>query len=605
MALWLELARDQLVRPVNFSANLYRMAELPTTPLPRKIGHLLVGETDKPQKNTRVVSLHTASANETDPSLVLFSGPLDSPIDEDAIRRTERWLVSGAEELRIVERAALRNLTPFLTSWATARAAPALRIARYFDDCIPQTVTLRNAGSFDELLTAYFASRAIPCSTVREKAMARSWHLQKADWSAFFASKSRHKGGAEENLLATFHINSSRTLLPIARRLQELGVRSSLLVMPEDRLSRDLLSEANLDAVTLSAPTDPRILGSVSKALLTLRGRLSADLLRDWGESMEIPGWALSRSSLTALSRRLLRHLFRSLHASMRIDATLTELAPASVTYVTHRAIFDELLCNAHPEAKRFLVLQGVVPDIPPLHTNLDVDRAIVGSSLDIPYLKRCGIPESRWVISGYPGYDHFETLNVSECRRELADSGWIQEDSPLIIFTSQYVTGNFPDSARMANLHALVRAARSFPEYRFVIRPHPRREIISRELLDALPENVRVSTGGDTARWLKAADLVVTYWSTTAIEALLLGTRLIQLNATGLPDYLQLPTKFQVPVARSSSQLCTLIRDEFWSRTGRARSKPVAIAQLDGGAATRAAAAIHRALLDERTASP
>ncbi len=128
------------------------------------------------------------------------------------------------------------------------------------------------------------------------------------------------------------------------------------------------------------------------------------------------------------------------------------------------------------------------------------------------------------------------------------------------MVFTSQYSTPSFPNWARLKNLRTLIATARRCPELFFLIKPHPLRESLPSSITDVLPDNVVINTDFSTVKALKAAHVAVTYWSTTALEATLLGTPLVQLNATGLPDFLDLSSKLGRSIARDAASLLTLL---------------------------------------------
>jgi hypothetical protein len=97
----------------------------------------------------------------------------------------------------------------------------------------------------------------------------------------------------------------------------------------------------------------------------------------------------------------------------------------------------------------------------------------------------------------------------------------------------------------------AFIAAARACPEFDFVGKLHPNMNADGHEgssgaqrLINALPQplpaNFRLAPfRSDIREWLDQADVIVTYYSTTTIEAALAGKWLVLLNLSGKRDFL------------------------------------------------------------------
>jgi hypothetical protein len=308
------------------------------------------------------------------------------------------------------------------------------------------------------------------------------------------------------------------------------------------------------------------------------------------------------------MRRSLSRSVYRAALMADAIGRSLDHHNPSACLFLTHRAMLNELLSTRRHKMQRIFLLQGVVPEVPPVSLKLEVELAIVGSELEVPYLRRCGVSDERTAIVGYPDYDHFPQLTREACRGQLVAAMEALHERPLVVFTSQYPTGQFPDWARTVNLEAVFAAARKLPHVTFLIKTHPRREVIDALVLARFPENVLLAPKVETPSLLKAADVVVTYWSTTALEALLLDVPLVQLNATGLPDFFDLVSSLGRSFARSSDELADslqLLLESEEARTIDARARAELCARLgvvmDGRAGERAGAAIEKIRLNSR----
>jgi CDP-glycerol glycerophosphotransferase (TagB/SpsB family) len=273
---------------------------------------------------------------------------------------------------------------------------------------------------------------------------------------------------------------------------------------------------------------------------------------------------------------------------------------PRAFVFLTHRSMMSELGAPLAERVARVLLLQGLVPDVPPVGSPLDIDLALLGSALDRPYAERCEIPAERQAVLGYPDYDSFAALDRSAARQALAQHAPQAARAPVVLFLSQYATEVFPDQARRTNLTALLETARLLPRVQFVVKPHPRREPGLSRRPEEWPENVSVVSGLDAPTLLSAADVACTYWSTTALEALLLDVPLVQLNATGLPDFLDFSAALRQPTCRSGAELARALEPLLTSPEARSEASTLRAAflasrdlRLDGQAAARAADAI------------
>lgn len=294
----------------------------------------------------------------------------------------------------------------------------------------------------------------------------------------------------------------------------------------------------------------------------------------------------------------MIRRFVGSCESSIQTRDAIDAADPKAAIFVTRRAAMDEILKTRVGRTRRIFFLQGLVPSVPPAFTEMEVDGAIVGSGLDLAYTDRCRIEPEKVHVTGYPDYDGYSRLDQGECRRQLEAAYPQAAGRKVVVFTSQYATAGFPNSARLHNLRTVIETARRMPNVYFLLKPHPLRESVPSTIVDELPDNVALGPDFNTVVSLKAADVAVTFWSTTALEAILLGTPLVQLNATGLPDFLDLSTQLGREVARSSQSLASLIQQSFDAGprgflTQRERFLLHHGIRLDGKSAERAARAI------------
>ena len=517
---------------------------------------------------------------------------------------------------RPVVRAALRNLVPYLSGWLIARHVAQLRESgRAETPFFTEAARLRAPETLAQSALEDASGEGTP-SRLPYSGLGPSMQTLIREGSRGAARRILDGLGRGAPLppgtllCLALQPNSTRAFLPVARRLPK--ERVCFLLEPEDQVSISLVEDSGL-SFRLLPPVATRhdALEIAARGVELARLSLKLPQIGWWGAAERDPnGHSPAGSSLVPAEIRRLRsstlwQLLRGVSFAARLTAALEHYAPSHVLYITHRALIDEILRSRPPPGRVVFFLQGIVPPIPPVFTPLRVDLALCGSELDRPYLDRCGIPEERISSTGYPDYDEVIHLDGQRCRTQLCATHPRANGRPIVVFTSQYKTSAFPEWARRKNLEVLVVTARKRGDIFFVIKPHPRRESMSARFLAQLPENVVVDRTSSTLALLKGADVVVTYWSTTALEAVLVATPLVQLNATGLPDYFPLVEQLARRPARDPSDLVAQLDVEL-SVEGRARFEQQRRAflarqriELDGLAALRAARKIEETITD------
>ncbi len=381
---------------------------------------------------------------------------------------------------------------------------------------------------------------------------ARLRKVQKA-FSGLRLPASAPPNNEAELLAICLQINSARAFLPVAKELRLARVETMFVSENGDTETQRLLEGEGFAYRTTASMSDATVATKVAWGAANLRHLWSRGVICDLLKRLDLPG-----SEAEGLGRRLRTSVIGGLFRAESALKTLRETPARNVLFITRRALFNSLLKHTHPAARHLFFLQGIVPAVPPIRTRLDVHGAFAGSALDLAYLKRCGIEDERISLTGYPLYDAFVHLDRVDCRKRFGEERSLDPDARWVLFTSQYETPLFSDHARMANLGVILELAERDPDTQFIIKLHPRGEAWEPA---RLPRNVKVDSQYPTAELIKAADAVATFWSTTAIEALILRTPLVQLNATHLPDLLLLPPELRVPIARDSHELGEALR--------------------------------------------
>lgn len=146
-----------------------------------------------------------------------------------------------------------------------------------------------------------------------------------------------------------------------------------------------------------------------------------------------------------------------------------------------------------------------------------------------------CGVDEERIVVTGRPTYDvliraeeRFDKVGI--CRKLGLDP------SKKILV---YCTENLPLTETQRMAYAICNAVKGFLDVQFVIKVHPSE--LSLSVYDTVLKQVGiralVTKEADIYEVLYVCDLMMTGYSTTALDAMILDKPVITLNLTGLKD--------------------------------------------------------------------
>jgi hypothetical protein len=117
------------------------------------------------------------------------------------------------------------------------------------------------------------------------------------------------------------------------------------------------------------------------------------------------------------------------------------------------------------------------------------------------------------------------------------------------------------------AFIRLIINVADEFPDFEVRIRPHPTERAADYAALKRGRPNVRVSQGGDIADWLEDVDVLLSFISTSQIDAAVRGKSVISLKKlfpewvmAGLPERLRLAIDDMFPAPASFVELRTVL---------------------------------------------
>ncbi len=171
------------------------------------------------------------------------------------------------------------------------------------------------------------------------------------------------------------------------------------------------------------------------------------------------------------------------------------------------------------------------------------------------------GVARDTIVITGHPGFDMLNTMDPAR-RSTVRNTLGVPQGHALVVFASQpYVPGAFASTAaRRTLLREVAEAAVALPGTTFVVKPHPCDTVReARRLFAAAPVKI-VDPALDIRPLIASADVLVTFFSTSALQALAAGTpviNLVQADGGSSNPYVNSGATW---VARSACELKELI---------------------------------------------
>jgi hypothetical protein len=255
----------------------------------------------------------------------------------------------------------------------------------------------------------------------------------------------------------------------------------------------------------------------------------------------------------------------------------------------------------AQARGVRTLSVQDGVASALPEWFWISADHIAVSGPFLGALLAERGTPKDRCHVVGQPRYDEFARPAAS--REELRRAFGLARDGFCVLFATQptqhhrYVTD-------------VATAILGVPAARLLLRPHPSLPSSATPTVrNSDRERIVVVAEPPIADLLEACDLLVTQYSTVAIEAVLRDRAVITADFTGMPPVVNYAAVGLSTHATTKEELRELIAAHAarWALARHCRPGPDALGALealigpsDGGAARRTAALIRRLLVDE-----
>lgn len=169
----------------------------------------------------------------------------------------------------------------------------------------------------------------------------------------------------------------------------------------------------------------------------------------------------------------------------------------------------------------------------------LSVDKAAVFGNYTKRLLVRLGVEEKKLIVTGQPRFDHLVRNDQKDAKERVVKAIRIPFGRKIILFTSQpnAPAAFFSETVRRKAIETIYRLAAELKDAVLVVKPHPdERSKFHHQLGKKLKQyNVFITQKrANTQDLIKACDILITFHSTTALEAILAGKPVIIVNFFG-----------------------------------------------------------------------
>jgi len=556
----------------------------------------------------------------------------DVPIDEaEAAHTAERLSLAWADGLDLTYHGvALPPLLLYKVAGYNVHLSGLVRMARkaqaMLDTARPSTLLLAESallpqGVFAEALAA---ARDIPVRRLipgplarlgRQAALAVLFRVgYEPDEVPLFEVWPHSQLAADEPPAAVLFVASMNNyltpMLPVMRALQERG-RCVVVVVP-----RAAAGWGNYGALRAAAPVifaedllDDELAAEIAarrreygRLFRGQRARLRERLRLDASCSLDL--WPFAGPGMRVVFERLLPHAVGYVSLAER---AYCRFEPRVVVLARQRRAFENAFAavarrDGIPTA---LVIHGHVSSQPIYHFidgYLDqADLVCAWGAAQHQALVEKGADPARVVVTGNPAWDRLagglDALpDRAVCRTAVAEQLGLDPARFWVTFTSQADSRAF--------FPAILGAVRALPDANLVVKVHPGEQVADYPVPAEARAGCRVVKRTDLHTLLRASDVVLTYTSTTNLEALMAGAPLVVVDLASNPD---MPNRidlaaYGVPEVRDEATLretLTRLRADEGRRQRIVAAGARAVAdyayRMDGQSAARVADALEQ----------
>jgi len=262
------------------------------------------------------------------------------------------------------------------------------------------------------------------------------------------------------------------------------------------------------------------------------------------------------------LFRRGLRRLIKQVVVADRILDHYKPALIVSADDTEQRCRIYSLLANSR-NIPSLLIQQGLSgKDYPEWKFFSHTAVAAMGMDASADMIKQ-GISPEKITITGHPGFDQLKIIDRKLNTRIRSQLG-IETKEKMILFVSQpYYVGAFSSAAaRMEMIRAIAKVCSSIKGTRLIVKPHPGDRIQSlKKIIGKERRAIFIDKKKDIVPLVKASDVVVTFFSTVALQAIYAGRPVVNVAFPGSGGLRLYRESGATWVARSKDEIGEYIR--------------------------------------------
>lgn len=185
---------------------------------------------------------------------------------------------------------------------------------------------------------------------------------------------------------------------------------------------------------------------------------------------------------------------------------------------------------------------------------HLLADKISVAGDFIRELIIKCGISENRVVVTGRPAYDAFIQAEQNYDKVEICKRLGLDPTKRILV----YCTENLPQRETRDTVLTICNGIRRFSDLQVIIKVHPAELSVSiyEEVAKMVGIKALVTRDAKISEILFICDVMITGFSTTALDAMILDKPVITMNFTGLPD--------PIPFAESGAAVGVYERGEI-----------------------------------------
>lgn len=348
------------------------------------------------------------------------------------------------------------------------------------------------------------------------------------------ARKDRRAGGI---LFLPYYANHVDVMNLVIRQLRQK--KEALDVVCADNVFNDTkrrLKSCGLDHDIIEHYSSRRVMGIVRYHKKEFRKRWN-DLAHDKKVQdsimfRKIPLWGILKPRLKFLFMRRFVQVSEYLESTRHL---ISVMKPSLIVIANETSTYGRVAARAAEleELPSLLLQHGAVADDPRYNRIFSEKMAVEGSSVKDFFAKK-GIPASKFIVTGQPRFDVLATGEGIPKREDMLKQLGIGNEKRVIVLATQV-----PDCDEKV-VRAVYDAVKDMDDVMLVVKLHPA------ERTDRMYHRIRKETGIKNVvigrdmnlyGLLNACELVMTVFSTTALEAMMMGKYAITINLTGEPD--------------------------------------------------------------------